>query len=45
VKSGRSISAALRRRAGTSLGSGVKVLYVIDITIDPEGNLPWPDLS
>jgi hypothetical protein len=42
MKSGRSVSVALRRRVGTLLRGW---LYVVDITIDPNGNLPWPDLS
>jgi hypothetical protein len=38
MKSGRSVPVALRRRVGRGLS---KPLYVIDITIDPEGSLPW----
>jgi hypothetical protein len=41
MKSGRSVSVALRRRPGNWRNP----LYVVDVTIDPEGNLPWPDLS
>jgi hypothetical protein len=45
MKSSRSVSVALRRRAGTSLGIRTRPLYLAHITIDPEGTLPWPDLS
>jgi hypothetical protein len=39
MKSRRSVSVALRRRSeGFSF-------YVLDITIDPEGKLPWPALD
>lgn len=41
MRSGRSVSAALRRKPELEKFP----VYVLDITIDPEGNLPWPDLS
>lgn len=40
MRSGSSVSAALRPRPD----SGFPV-YVLEITIDPEGKLPWPDLD
>jgi hypothetical protein len=45
MESGRSVSVALRRRAGRWMSARSKPLYVVDITIDPQGNLPWPNLS
>lgn len=40
MKSGRSVSVALRRR-----NESKETLNVLDITIDPHGKLPWPDLG
>jgi hypothetical protein len=40
LQSGKSVSAALR--AGRQ--SGERVL-ILDITVDPEGNLPWSDVG
>jgi Heterokaryon incompatibility protein (HET) len=40
MRSGRYVSVALRRR-----WSEGPLLYLVDITIDPEGGLPWPDLG
>ena len=42
LPSGRSISAALRVEAGKRLNM---VVQVLDVIIDPEGKLPWPELG
>jgi hypothetical protein len=40
MRTGRSVSAALRRRPDPET-----LLYELDITVDHEGKLPWPDLN
>jgi hypothetical protein len=40
MRSGRSVSVALRKRRLEG-----DLLYLAEITIDPKGGLPWPDLG
>lgn len=41
LPSGQSVSVALRKKSD----GPANMLYVLDISIDPEGKLPWPELK